>query len=159
MDAFLIEVQNGWLSWPEFARVVVRLLTAMTVGAVAGIDRERMGKAAGLRTHMLVAVGSALFVLAPSLGGMGIGDMSRVIQGVAAGVGFIGGGAILKSAQNQEIHGLTTAASVWLTAAGGVAAGLGRIGVALVTAGMAWLILSTLSRAERWLDRDDSNRA
>lgn len=133
----------------ESIRVVVRILAATLIGAVIGYERERTGKSAGLRTHMLVALGSAIFVLAPLEAGMPIEDLSRVIQGVAAGIGFIGAGAILKLADARVIEGLTTAAGIWLTAALGVAAGLGRFGVAAISAVMAWIILAVLSRIER----------
>src|SRR5688572_12228185 len=97
--------------------VVVRLVTAGILGGVLGAERESMGKPAGLRTHILVALGSALFVIAPRQAGLGEGDLGRIIQGVAAGIGFIGAGTILKVTHREEITGLTTAASVWLTAA------------------------------------------
>jgi len=159
MDVWFDELRAGMLSQQELARVVLRLFAAMVVGGIAGIDRERAGKAAGLRTHMLVSMGAALFVLTGELGGMVTGDMSRVIQGVAAGIGFIGGGAILKSAADRQIKGLTTASSIWMTAAAGVAAGLGHIGLALVAGAFSWVILSVLTRAELWLDAGDSDNA
>jgi putative Mg2+ transporter-C (MgtC) family protein len=159
MDTFVSELRAGWLSSDEFARALVRLSAAMLVGAIAGINRERVGKAAGLRTHMMVSLGAALFALTADLGGMAMGDMSRVIQGIAAGIGFIGGGAILKSAQNREIHGLTTAANIWMTAAAGIAAGLGHLALALIASVLAWMILGVLSRAEKLIDKDDLNRA
>ena len=126
---------------------LVRMGVAAAVGGVVGMDRERQGKPAGLRTHVLVAAGAALFVIAASEVGMPTADMSRVIQGVAAGVGFLGAGAILKLSDAREIRGLTTAATIWMTAALGVTAGLGRLGLAgaaavltLVTlTGLAWL--------------------
>ena len=148
MDAFLNELRAGWLTSEEFARVVVRLGAAMLVGAVAGINRERVGKAAGLRTHMLVALGSAAFVLAAELGGMPPPDLSRVIQGVAAGIGFLGGGAILKSAEDREIRGLTTAAGIWMTAGAGIAVGMGELAVGFIAIGFAWIVLSLLAHIE-----------
>lgn len=87
-----------------------------------------MGKPAGLRTHMLVALGSALFVVASLEFGMSSSDLSRVIQGLATGIGFIEGGAIFKLNEEREITGLTTAAGIWLTAAVGVAVGDGALG-------------------------------
>jgi putative Mg2+ transporter-C (MgtC) family protein len=91
---------------------------------------------------------SAIFVLAPLEAGMSTGDLSRVIQGVAAGIGFIGAGAILKLADERVIEGLTTAAGIWLTAALGLAAGMGRFGLAALSALMAWLILALVARVE-----------
>src|SRR5262245_4080251 len=107
----------------QVVRLMVRLGLAALVGGCLGYEREMSGKAAGLRTHMLVAVGAALFVLVPQQAGMQIADLSRVLQGLIAGIGFLGGGAILKLSDRVEIRGLTTAATIWLTAAIGVAAG------------------------------------
>jgi putative Mg2+ transporter-C (MgtC) family protein len=123
------------------AKVAVRLLTAAVLGGLVGWERERSGKAAGLRTHMLVALGSALFVLSPELAGAGPDTVSRVIQGLAAGIGFLGAGTILKHADHERIEGLTTAAGIWMTAAVGAAAGLGRPVTATAAAGLGLLIL------------------
>ena len=125
----------------EVTRVMVRLLLAALLGGIVGYEREHKGKAAGLRTHMLVAMGAALFVLVPERGGMGIADMSRVIQGVVAGVGFLGAGTILKGDAESQVKGLTTAAGIWLTAAIGVAAGLGQEATAVLTTALALLVL------------------
>ncbi|MDB5920419.1 MAG: methyltransferase [Massilia sp.] len=125
-------------------QVCVRMLVAVVLGAVLGYERESAGAAAGLRTHMLVALGSALFVLIPLQAGMQFGDVSRVLQGLTAGIGFLGAGAIWKSENDKQITGLTTAASVWLTAAVGVSAGMGREGTAVVSALFALAILSLL---------------
>ncbi|HEY0489118.1 MAG TPA: MgtC/SapB family protein [Telluria sp.] len=128
----------------DITRVVVRLLVAIALGAMLGYERESVGASAGLRTHMLVCLGSALFVLIPLQAGMKIEDVSRVLQGVTAGVGFLGAGAILKSQHDGQITGLTTAAGVWLTAAVGVAAGMGREATAVLSAVFALVILSLL---------------
>jgi|SRR5436190_21155498 len=111
---------------PQIVRVVIRVLVAAALGALLGWERQRAGKTAGLRTHMLVALGAALFVLFPAEAGMTIGDLSRVIQGVATGIGFLGAGTILKRAESEHIEGLTTAASIWLTGAIGMAVGAGQ---------------------------------
>lgn len=133
----------------ETVRFLLRLLAAALFGAVIGYEREAAGKEAGLRTHMLVAIGAALFVLAAQTAGVEIGDLSRVIQGVITGIGFIGAGAILKRSATGTVHGLTTAAGVWLTAAVGVAVGLGELfGAALATVA-AWLVLDVLGALER----------
>jgi putative Mg2+ transporter-C (MgtC) family protein len=92
-------------------RVFLRMTLAALLGGLVGLEREMTGKAAGLRTHMLVSLGAAMFVLTPLEVGMGVGDLSRVIQGVVTGVGFLGAGAILKRDEEGKIHGLTTAAS------------------------------------------------
>lgn len=148
MEILVDELTSGMPDLAESIRVVLRIFAATLIGAVVGYERERTGKSAGLRTHMLVSLGSAIFVLAPLEGGMPIEDLSRVIQGVAAGIGFIGAGAILKLADARVIEGLTTAAGIWLTAALGVAAGLGRFGVAAISAVLAWVILAMVSRLE-----------
>jgi len=148
MEILIDELTSGMPDLAESIRVVFRILTATLLGAVVGYERERTGKSAGLRTHMLVSLGSCIFVLGSLEAGMPIEDLSRVIQGVAAGIGFIGAGAILKLADARVIEGLTTAAGIWLTAALGVAAGLGRVGLAAISAVMAWLILAVVARLE-----------
>jgi putative Mg2+ transporter-C (MgtC) family protein len=136
----------------DITRIVLRLLVALALGALLGYQRESIGAPAGLRTHMLVSLGCALFVLIPVQAGMQIEDVSRVLQGVTAGIGFLGAGAILKRHDNKDIHGLTTAASVWTTAAIGVAAGMGRESSAIVSAVFAFVILSMLRRASKRRD-------
>lgn len=130
----------------QITRIMVRLLMAAVLGGVLGYERERQGKAAGIRTHMLVAMGAALFVLVPQQGGMEIADMSRVIQGVVAGVGFLGAGAIIKQHTEENVQGLTTAAGVWMTAAIGIACGLGRETTAVLSALLAFGILNLVPR-------------
>jgi putative Mg2+ transporter-C (MgtC) family protein len=106
-------------------RVVLRLLLAALLGGLLGLQREQHGKEAGVRTHMLVALGAALFVLVPLEAGSGVADTSRVIQGVIAGVGFLCAGTILRITGEDQVRGLTTAAGIWLTAAIGIAVGWG----------------------------------
>lgn len=137
----------------QLTRVTFRLMAAAILGGLVGAEREWVGKAAGLRTHMLVSLGAALFVLAPSEAGLGEGDLGRIIQGIAAGIGFIGAGTILKRAESDEIKGLTTAAGIWLTAAIGIAVAVGRTWLALICVACAWLILFVLAIVERWLGR------
>jgi len=135
------------------AIVVVRLVTAALLGGLLGAEREALGKAAGLRTHMLVALGAALFVIAPDQAGLAAGDLGRIIQGVAAGIGFIGAGTILKLTDREEIKGLTTAASIWLTAAIGIAAAVSPLWVPVVGAACAWVVLSVLLNLEARFSR------
>ncbi len=130
----------------SIVRIVVRLLVAVVLGGVLGWERESVGAPAGLRTHMLVSLGSALFVLIPLQAGMKMEDLSRVLQGVTAGIGFLGAGAILKQRDRNDVRGLTTAASIWLTAALGVAAGMGREATALLSTMFALVILAILRR-------------
>jgi putative Mg2+ transporter-C (MgtC) family protein len=125
----------------QFTRLMLRLLVAALLGGLLGLQRERHGKDAGVRTHMLVALGAALFVLVPQQAGLEADDLSRVIQGVVAGVGFLCAGTILKSGDDQ-VRGLTTAAGIWLTAAIGIAAGLGREMTAALSTVLALAILS-----------------
>jgi putative Mg2+ transporter-C (MgtC) family protein len=132
----------------QMLRVMVRVGLASLLGALLGAERERAGKAAGLRTHMLVALGAALFVLFPVEAGMELADLSRVIQGVATGIGFIGAGTILKRAENEQVQGLTTAATIWLTGAIGMAVGAGQLWLPIVCTVTAWLILFALARWE-----------
>ena len=122
-------------------QIVVRLTLAAILGGVLGWDRERTGKPAGLRTHMLVAAGSALFVLVAQQSGMTSADLSRVIQGVATGIGFIGGGVILKLSEERRVKGLTTAADIFFTAGVGIAAGLGRGLSAILGTLLAFVII------------------
>lgn len=105
--------------------MILRLLLATALGAGIGYQRERSGKAAGLRTHILIASGAALFTIASIFGFSGAVDPSRVAAGVVAGIGFIGAGVIFRGARTERVAGLTTAASIWATAAVGLAAGAG----------------------------------
>ncbi len=137
--------------WPDNGHMLIvtfRLVLAAAVGALPGLQRERMGVPAGLRTHMLVSLGAAIFILAALDAGATMADATRVIQGLATGIGFVGAGAILKSAQNHEVHGLTTASSIWLTAGLGTAVGMGRIWLPLIGSVLALIILSLLRRFE-----------
>ncbi|WP_454720259.1 MULTISPECIES: MgtC/SapB family protein [Cupriavidus] len=133
----------------EATRILVRLSVAVVLGGLIGYEREAAGKAAGLRTHMLVALGSALFVLVPLQAGVPLADMSRVLQGLASGIGFLGAGAIIKLNDEGSIKGLTTAASIWMGAAIGVAAGLGREATAVVATVFTLAILEILQRWKR----------
>lgn len=130
----------------QLTQVTVRLLMAALLGAVLGFEREMKGKAAGVRTHMLVAIGAALFVLVPRMAGADDAALSRVVQGIVAGIGFLGAGTILKGKDGDAGHvkGLTTAAGLWMTAAIGVAAGMGREATALVSTVLALLVLGVM---------------
>lgn len=147
MEFILQELGGDMPDAAQMTRVALRLLAAL-LGAVIGFQRERAGKSAGVRTHMLVSMGSAFFVIAPLEAGFTSTDLSRIIQGLATGIGFIGGGAILKLNEEREITGLTTAAGILMTAAIGVAVGLGRLGSALLGVILAWIILAVLGRIE-----------
>lgn len=133
----------------QATRVVLRLAMAVLLAGVLGLEREKRDSPAGLRTHMLVALGAALFVLVPVQAGMQGDQISRVLQGVTAGIGFLGAGAIIKFADAGRVLGLTTAASIWATAAIGVACGLGHLATAVFATLLALLILAVLLRWER----------
>jgi putative Mg2+ transporter-C (MgtC) family protein len=138
---------------PELTRICIRLLIAVLLGALLGYDRERQDSAAGLRTHMLVALGAALLVISAQQAGMDNADMSRVIQGIVAGIGFLGAGAIIKLNEKEQIKGLTTAATIWATAAIGIAAGIGHPLTAALGTLLALVILAMLPRLERHIAR------
>ena len=142
------ELLGGLADWAQFERVVIRLVAAMLIGGIVGYQRERAQKPAGLRTHMLVSLGMAVFVLGSAAAGMSPEALSRVIQGLAAGIGFIGAGAILKLRDEHQIEGLTTSAGIWATAAAGVAVGLGEIGIAFLSVVLALVALAFLDSLE-----------
>jgi putative Mg2+ transporter-C (MgtC) family protein len=141
MDPLWHELTNGFPDRERLLIVLLRVFAAVLLGAVVGIERERAGKPAGLRTHMLVSLGTAIVVIACFDSGMSHDGLSRVIQGIVTGIGFIGAGTILKLNEQREIQGLTTAAGLWMTAAIGVAVGLGILGVALIGTLVTVLIL------------------
>ncbi|WP_431258131.1 MgtC/SapB family protein [Roseateles chitinivorans] len=160
-DEVIETVRSEFSDVPDVAqitRIAVRLLLAAVLGGILGYEREHHGKAAGIRTHMLVSLGAALFVLVPQQGGMALADMSRVLQGVIAGIGFLGAGAILKLKDEEQVHGLTTAASIWMTAAIGIACGLGREATAVFSMLLALLILAVLPLVTRPHPRNDEDR-
>ena len=121
--------------------ISLRLLLAAALGAGIGYQRERANKPAGLRTHILISVGSALFTIVSIFGFSGVVDPSRVAAGVVTGIGFIGAGVIFRGMRGDHVMGLTTAASVWITAAIGLAAGVGWYLIATIVAAIAVLVL------------------
>jgi putative Mg2+ transporter-C (MgtC) family protein len=156
MDIFWEELTSGLPNARQLVHVIIRLVAAALLGAFVGMQREKAGKPAGLRTHILVSLGTAVFVLACSGVGMSSDGLSRVIQGIVTGIGFIGAGSILKLNEERDIKGLTTAASVWMTAAIGVAVGLGSLGVALLSTFFTLIILALAGLYEL---RDEKKRA
>ena len=135
----------------QITRITLRLLVAAALGGLLGYERESQGKSAGVRTHMLVAIGAALFVLIPQQAGASTADLTRVLQGLIAGVGFLGAGAIILGTKQVETQGLTTAAGIWVTAAIGVAAGMGRESTAVLSTLVALFVLSVVP----WIVRDN----
>ena len=154
MEIFWEELASGLPDSRQLVRVISRMIAATLLGAIVGIQREKAGKPAGLRTHMLVCLGTAVFVLACSGVGMSLDAVSRVIQGIVTGIGFIGAGSILKLNEERDIQGLTTAAGVWMTAAIGVAVGLGSLGVALLSTVFTLIILALAGRLD--IPREDN---
>jgi putative Mg2+ transporter-C (MgtC) family protein len=139
-------------------QILLRLGAATLIGCALGLNREIRGKPAGMRTHALVALGTALvtltgIVLAGHDGEFDSNSVSRVIQGIVAGIGFLGGGTILKSDSGEQISGLTTAASLWVVACLGIACGVGLWAMALVALGLALLVLTAGEKLEQLLHR------
>lgn len=155
MDIFWEELTSGLPDVRQLVHVIIRLIAATILGGVVGIQREKARKPAGLRTHILVSLGTAVFVLACSGVGMSMDGLSRVIQGIVTGIGFIGAGSILKLNEERDIQGLTTAAGVWMTAAIGVAVGLGSLGVALLSTFFTLIILTLAGPLE---DRNEKRQ-
>ncbi|MEH2395390.1 MAG: MgtC/SapB family protein [Nostoc sp.] len=141
---------NDWLN------ISFRLCIALLIGAIIGLERQIKRKPAGLRTHMLVSLGSAMFILIiiQTGGSQSSPDaLSRVIQGIAAGVGFLGAGEIVRQSsqksQQPEIHGLTSAAAIWVSAALGIAAGCGLWQLGLIGALLTFLVLKVFKSLEK----------
>ena len=132
-----------------YLEVFLRLGAAVLAGALIGLDREVRNKPAGLRTMALVALGAAVFVVAGA-GDVRADSASRVIHGIITGVGFLGAGSIIRGQTEQSVRGLTTAASIWLAAAVGVACGLALWPLVLVACSLGLLIL-VLEPLDRWV--------
>jgi putative Mg2+ transporter-C (MgtC) family protein len=131
--------------------VFLRLGAAVLVGALIGLDRELRGKPAGLRTVALVALGSAVLILtAAGVDRPSPDSISRVTQGIVTGIGFLGAGTIIRGQTEQSVKGLTTAASIWLAAAAGIACGLAQWPLVITACGFGVFIL-ILDPIERWL--------
>ncbi|MCU0551785.1 MAG: MgtC/SapB family protein [Leptolyngbya sp. Prado105] len=148
MENALLAPVSGW-------ELTIRLGVALLVGVILGLERELKGKSAGLRTYTLVSFGTAIFMMIPIQLGVLRQDgeaFSRVIQGIIAGIGFIGGGTILQRARNrtddEAVKGLTSAAAIWVTAALGVAGACGLWQLALVGAGVSLFILRLMKKVE-----------
>lgn len=137
----------------QLTRLVLRLLLAALLGGLLGWERESKGKSAGLRTHMLVAIGAAVFVMIPQQHGLQDAELSRIVQGVIAGIGFLCAGTIIKGRGEEQVQGLTTAAGLWLTAAIGVAVGLGREASAVLSTLLALVIFNLLPALDRAIER------
>ena len=136
---------------PEL-EILKRILLAAGMGALLGLEREVRAKSAGLRTNILIAVGSALFtIVSLELGGGSTTDQTRIAAQIVTGMGFLGAGAIIRTRGN--VHGLTTAATVWVNAALGMAAGGGDYRLAGIGFGVTMAVLLILPPIEREFDR------
>ena len=150
MHDWIIQIFPYAVDGPALLRVTGRLAVAIVLGGVIGFERQMEGKTAGVRTHMMVCLGAALFALASLEISTDKDEVNKVIQGVAAGVGFLGAGAILKASGENDVKGLTTAAGIWMTAAIGVAVGAGLLWPAVLGVAVAWLVLGFFHGVERW---------
>jgi len=134
----------------DTTEIALRLGVAALAGAALGLNRDLHGKPTGVRTLALVSLAAALVVIAV---GPGEGDVSRVMQGIVTGIGFLGAGVIIRSEHGKHVHNLTTAACVWLTACVGMACGVGEWRVLLVGAPIAAIILIFGGAFEQWVHR------
>ena len=142
---------------PDVLVIALRVLVAGLLGAALGLEREWRGKEAGLRTNTLIAMGSALFAAMSLTFG---GDPARIAAQIVTGVGFLGAGAIMRT--NAGVHGLTTAAMIWVNAAIGMAAGSGHVRLAAASTAIVLFAMIALSPLDRWFEprkSDARNRA
>jgi putative Mg2+ transporter-C (MgtC) family protein len=153
MEILWQELSFGFPEHSDIERFMIRLIAAALLGLCIGAERQRAGKSAGVRTHMLVTVGTTAFLLACIRYGMTLDGVSRVIQGIVTGIGFIGAGTILKLEGANEVKGLTTSAGIWMAAAVGVAVGLGALGLAVMTTGLALIILTVTVAVDNWINK------
>ena len=155
MDLLWQELTLGLDSTRQAAQILLRLVAAVLFGFLVGMQREKAGKPAGVRTHMLVSLGTSVVVLACAGMGMQYDAQSRVIQGIVTGIGFIGAGSILKLSEERDIQGLTTAAGLWLTAAIGIACGVGTLGIALIAAVLTFILLALAGVIESRREKEE----
>jgi putative Mg2+ transporter-C (MgtC) family protein len=141
--------------WPAFWDYALRIGVAAILGGAIGLEREWKGHWAGLRTHMMVSIGCAVFVVAGLIvaGEEHREAATRVVQGIASGIGFLGAGTILKLDEKQQVKGLTTASSIWLSAALGTAAGIAEFALATAAAVVSLFVLGVLGPLEVFLER------
>jgi putative Mg2+ transporter-C (MgtC) family protein len=153
LQQFWAGLSGDFVDLPDGAQVgqiVGRMLVAAILGGILGYEREQHGKSAGLRTHMLVALAAAFFVMVSQQAGLSNDGVSRVIQGIAAGIGFLGAGTIIKLSEQGQVLGLTTAAGLYFTTAIGIAAGMGRETSAILGTVLGVIVLTVLPKVEHW---------
>ena len=129
--------------------VALRLLAAFVLGGIIGLERERRDRPAGLRTNILVTVGAALVMMLSRLVAGDNADPGRIATGVVTGIGFLGAGTIIRS--GSDVHGLTTAATLWVAAAVGLTVGIGSYSAAVVATAVIFITLTALRRLERYI--------
>jgi len=139
---------------------VIALLAAVLLGALVGMERQLVGHGAGLRTHIMVALASALFIVVSRRIGNQTDpvEVARVIQGIAAGVGFIGAGSILKLGPRHEVFGLTTASTIWFAAAIGTTCGLKEFSLAAIAAVLSIAVLVLLRPIEEYFGKKSGDK-
>ncbi|WP_321798845.1 MgtC/SapB family protein [Caballeronia sp. J97] len=154
------------LPYPILVDAVLRMLTAMLIGCIIGIDRDLHGKPTGMKTLGLVSLGACIATMCAQGFSMTLSndaDVSRVVQGIVTGVGFLGAGVILQNPRENRVRGLTTAASIWVTAAVGIVCGLGVWSVAFI-AMILMIALLTIGRTvekhllRRWMSKPEDER-
>jgi putative Mg2+ transporter-C (MgtC) family protein len=153
MDILWQELISGLPDTRQLVQVMIRLIAATLLGAVVGFERQLARKPAGLRTHTLVCLGTTVFVASASGLGMASDAISRIIQGIITGVGFLGAGTILKVSEERDIQGLTSAAGIWMTAAIGVAVGLGGLALALLSTVLTVMILALMGSVDERIEQ------
>jgi putative Mg2+ transporter-C (MgtC) family protein len=153
MNILWEELTAGLTNDDQLLRVFFRLFAATLLGGLIGLQRVNAKKPAGLRTHILVCLGTTVILLSCSSAALSPEGVSRVIQGIVTGIGFIGAGSILKLSEEHLIHGLTVSVRIWTTAAVGIAIGLGQIGIALITAVLTILVLAVLAALDRRIEK------
>jgi putative Mg2+ transporter-C (MgtC) family protein len=153
MNILWEELTAGLTNDDQLLRVCFRLFAAILLGGLIGLQRVNAKKPAGLRTHILVCLGTTGILLSCSSKALSPEGVSRVIQGIVTGIGFIGAGSILKLSEEHLIHGLTVSVRIWTTAAVGIAIGLGQIGIALITAVLTILVLAVLAALNRRIEK------
>lgn len=142
------------IDWVELGDVSVRLVIAVVIGGLIGVERGLHGRWADLRTHILVTLGATIFTIAGvGIAGDSSADATRVVQGIAAGIGFLGAGTILKLSGELEVKGLTTATSVWLSAALGSCVGLKMYELVLAATVVSLLVLYLVRPLDKWFSR------
>ena len=166
MMRLTVTFSHPMLPYPVLADAVLRMLAAMLIGCIIGIDRDLHGKPIGMKTLGLVSLGACIATMCAQGFSMTPSDdagVSRAVQGIVIGVGFLGAGVILQNPRENRVRGLTTAASIWVTAAVGIVCGLGVWSVAFI-AMILMIALMTIGRVvekrllRRWMNKPEDER-